>query len=302
MVAITRTLAEHRSVLPTISHVLGWIYTLAWSLSFYPQVVHNHVHKSTRGLSSDFVVLNAVGHTSYLVYNTLLLFYAPARRAYRKAHAGRDNVVQLNDFIFSLHATVLALVTLAQYAAYKKRDQRVSRPVRLGLTTALTAAVFLAGAKQLHLVTWLDVVNAASTLKLAVTMTKYIPQIRLNAVRKSTSGFAIENILLDLTGGVLSLAQLGVDAVGMQGSWSGVLGDWGKLGLGGLSIAFDAVLCWQHYVVYGPVEVRVEPGTQSDDEAQDRVTRYGATDSRNSATTAARPNQHGETERSALLR
>ncbi|TKY88311.1 hypothetical protein EX895_002663 [Sporisorium graminicola] len=301
---------EHTSwVLVTISRLLGWVYTLAWSLSFYPQVIHNYISKSTRGLSSDFVVLNAAGHTSYLVYNGLLLFYPPVRRAYRKAHEGRENVVQFNDFAFSAHAALLAIITLAQYAAYKQPDQSVSRPVRLGLTAALSVAVFLAGAKRLKLVTWLDIVAAASTLKLIITLTKYLPQIKLNADRRSTQGFVIENILLDLTGGVLSLAQLLVDAVWIQGSWSGVTGLWGKLGLGLLSIAFDVVLVWQHYVLYGPVNVSVEPGVESEahDEEHRSAARsegYGSTAQPASAaaSSSTRPNQHQATESSSLLR
>lgn len=247
-----------------LSRLLGWAYTLAWSLSFYPQVIHNHTARSTRGLSSDFVALNAVGHASYLAYNTLLLYYAPVRKAYRRTHDGRDNVVQFNDFAFSLHATLLALITLAQYLRYRKANQQISRAVKLALAAALTAAVFLAGAKRLKLVNWLHIVNAFSTLKLAVTLTKYIPQLKLNRDRKSTQGFAIQNVLLDLAGGSLSLAQLVLDAVVLQGSWSGVAGDWGKLGLGLLSCAFDAALMYQHYCLYPQHQSDPQQPSESD--------------------------------------
>jgi cystinosin len=55
---------------------------------------------------------------------------------------------------------------------------------------------------------WLDFLYTCSYIKLAVTLTKYIPQAYLNYRRKSTSGWSIENILLDFTGGVLSMAQM----------------------------------------------------------------------------------------------
>ncbi len=45
-----------------------------------------------------------------------------------------------------------------------------------------------------------------------------------------------------------------MDSVWIQGSWSGVTGDWGKLGLSVVSIGFDAALIWQHYGVYGDVD------------------------------------------------
>lgn len=55
--------------------------------------------------------------------------------------------------------------------------------------------------------------------KLLISLTKYIPQALLNYRLKSTVGWSIENILLDLTGGILSLAQLLVDA-SLQPDWS----------------------------------------------------------------------------------
>ena len=292
MIPNSSTLLSPPPLVPVyISRTLGWIYTFAWSLSFYPQVFYNHKCKSTVGLSTDFVALNAVGHASYLVYNALLLYYEPVRRAYRHTHGGRDNVVQFNDFVFSLHATLLSLITLAQYLRYKKSSQHISRTVQLSLAAALTAFVFLAGAKRLKLVSWLDMVYAASTLKLAVTLTKYLPQIKLNHDRKTTHGFVIENILLDLVGGLLSLAQLAIDARWIQSSWNGVTGDWGKLGLGLLSIAFDGVLCWQHYVIYAGHKGEVQ------EHDNDPNTNYGST-----ASSSARPNEDQANESSSLLR
>ncbi|GAC94641.1 pq loop repeat protein [Pseudozyma hubeiensis SY62] len=296
-------LSDHPSrILTNLSHLLGWIYTVSWSLSFYPQVIHNYTHRSTIGLSTDFVFLNAVGHTSYFVYNFLLFYYEPVRRAYRHAHGGRDSVVQLNDFIFSLHATILALFTLAQYLWYRKPNQHLSRTVSLSLALVLTLTVFALGARRLKLVSWLNIVDFASSIKLFITLTKYLPQIKLNKDRKSTKGFAIENILLDLTGGVLSLAQLFIDSVWIQGSWQGVTGDWGKLALGALSIAFDAVLCWQHYVLYGDKEPEREVQREAvevedDEEEGEQDAGYGAAESGSS-----RSNRAGDTESSALLR
>ncbi|PWZ02038.1 PQ-loop-domain-containing protein [Testicularia cyperi] len=236
-------------LLTSLSRLLGWTYTLAWSLSFYPQVIANYVNSSTVGLSTDFVILNTVGHASYLGYNSLLLFSTKVRKEYRKQHDGHENVAQLNDWVFSLHATLLALVTLAQYLRYRTESQEPSRTTRLLLAGILTAYVTGAGAKLVRLIRWIDIVSLLATVKLLITVVKYIPQIKLNADRKSTSGFSIENILLDLTGGVLSLGQLFLDA-GIQADWSAVLGDPGKLGLSLLTLGFDAILIVQHYCIY----------------------------------------------------
>ncbi|SNX86827.1 related to cystinosin [Melanopsichium pennsylvanicum] len=281
--------------LTALSRLLGWIYTLAWSASFYPQIIQNQLNHSTIGLSSDFVALNAVGHTSYLVYNTLLLFYEPVRRAYRKRHGGFENLVQFNDWMFSLHATLVALITLGQFLIYRQPWQKISKTVQLWLAAVLTMTVFISGAKTLKLVGWLDIVNACSTLKLIITLTKYLPQIHLNRKRKSTKGFSIENILLDLIGGLLSLLQLILDAVWIQGSWNNVIGDWPKLGLGLLSIGFDSLLIWQHYISFGPVHVQNLPSLQQHQQEQHQHQQSNSTNYRSTTSNHASPSPSAST-------
>jgi cystinosin len=75
-----------------------------------------------------------------------------------------------------------------------------------------------------------------------------VPQARLNCARQSTVGWAVGNVLLDLAGGVLSVAQLLFD--GHTRGWAGVLGNPVKFALGFVSIAFDALFLVQHYVLY----------------------------------------------------
>ena len=85
--------------------------------------------------------------------------------------------------------------------------------------------------------------------KLAITVVKYIPQAWTNYQRKSTEGWSISQILLDVTGGVLSIAQLVIDS-SLQQDWSGITGNPVKLGLGNVSILFDCVFMIQHYWLY----------------------------------------------------
>jgi cystinosin len=66
-------------------------------------------------------------------------------------------------------------------------------------------------------------------------------QIRLHHVTKSTAGWSVENCLLDLAGGLLSLGQLLGDAFVLN-SWSDVIGDPVKFGLGFVSIIADIVI------------------------------------------------------------
>lgn len=70
--------------------------------------------------------------------------------------------------------------------------------------------------------------------------------------------------MLDLTGGLLSLLQLMIDAQLINHDWSDVTGDPGKLGLSLFSIVFDVIIMVQHYFLYGSRAVEGEEGSASD--------------------------------------
>lgn len=82
-------------------------------------------------------------------------------------------------------------------------------------------------------------------------MVKYAPQALLNYRRKSTDGFSVLSIMLDFTGGLLSILQLLIDASAGAGvDWSGASGNIAKLGLGNVTMIFDVTFMIQHYVLY----------------------------------------------------
>lgn len=62
-----------------------------------------------------------------------------------------------------------------------------------------------------------DQVYTLQYVKLAISFVKYVPQAWLNYQRKATTGWSIENILLDCAGGFLSLGQLVLDS-SLQGN------------------------------------------------------------------------------------
>ncbi|PYH87394.1 hypothetical protein BO71DRAFT_341139, partial [Aspergillus ellipticus CBS 707.79] len=86
-------------------------------------------------------------------------------------------------------------------------------------------------------------------IKLFLTIIKYTPQAWLNYRRQSTQGFCMIAILMDFTGGMLSLVQLFIDTY-LQNDWSGAAGNAPKLVLGNITILFDVILMFQHYVLY----------------------------------------------------
>jgi cystinosin len=94
-------------------------------------------------------------------------------------------------------------------------------------------------------------------VKLILTVWKYVPQVLANFKRQSTIGWSITQLLLDYSGGVLSMLQLLIDC-SLQADWSGLTGNPVKFGLANVSMAFDIIFIMQHYVLYGPVEERNE--------------------------------------------
>ena len=70
-----------------------------------------------------------------------------------------------------------------------------------------------------------------------------------NYRQQSTEGWSIGQIVLDVVGGLLSLAQLVLDSW-LQADWSGISGNPVKLLLGNITLVFDAVFLAQHYVLY----------------------------------------------------
>lgn len=79
---------------------------------------------------------------------------------------------------------------------------RFHRTVILLILSTIAIALLLAWSGWLI---WLDFVILLSLLKLYVTAAKMVPQAWYNYQRQSTVGWSIENIVMDMTGGILSL-------------------------------------------------------------------------------------------------
>jgi len=96
---------------------------------------------------------------------------------------------------------------------------------------------------------FLDVTTAMSLAKVLISLVKWMPQAILNYRTKKIDGFSMNQIILDLIGGTLSLLQLGIDSA-LEGSWDGVKGNLVKLGLGVGALIFDVLFIMQRYVWY----------------------------------------------------
>lgn len=247
--AFVRFAVYRYSSIQIISQVIGWIYFVAWTISFYPQVYINWRRKSVVGLNFDFLGLNITGFLAYTAFNVGLFWVDEIQEEYRQANPLINIPVELNDVIFAIHAVVITSVTIGQCLMYERGQQRVSLTGRVLLALAwLTAlvAVILAAAK---VVTWLQMLYIISYVKLGITLVKYIPQAWMNFRRKSTEGWSIGNVLLDFTGGSCSLLQMFLLAYNFD-DWRSIFMNPTKFGLGALSIIYDVILMVQHYVLY----------------------------------------------------
>ncbi|MCD7455058.1 hypothetical protein HAX54_026935 [Datura stramonium] len=227
----------------------GWIAFFSWSISFYPQLILNFRRKSVVGLNFDFVVLNLTKHSSYLIYNASMFFSSAVQKQYREKYGLNEMIpVAANDVAFSIHAVLLTAFTLFQIFIYDRGNQKVSRTsVGIVCVSWLTVAICVFIALPSH--SWLWLISCFNTLQVVMTIIKYIPQAIMNFQRKSTIGFSIGNILLDLLGGVTNYGQMAVQSID-QNSWVNFYGNIGKTLLSLVSIFFDILFILQHYVLY----------------------------------------------------
>lgn len=194
--------------------------------------------------------------------SNVAFYYSPlVREQYAARHHGLKPTVQFNDITFALHGFLLSIITASQYLLplWGFAPSPGTRPSRfiLGVAAGSLLGVFItylfvAVSGGVDPVTdWvaLDVVYAVGYVKLIVTLIKYTPQIIANYKNKSTKGWSIWQILLDVTGGILSVAQQGIDSY-LQGDWSGITGNPVKFALGNVSMIYDTVFITQHYVIY----------------------------------------------------
>lgn len=102
-----------------ISQILGWIYFVAWSVSFYPQIWDNFKRKSVVGLNFDYIALNITGFISYSIYNVALFMISSVQSQYEAAHPRSQIPVASNDVVFAIHACVATLVVILQCFFYE---------------------------------------------------------------------------------------------------------------------------------------------------------------------------------------
>lgn len=160
-----------------ISSVIGWLYFVAWSISFYPQIWINFKRRSVTGLNFDFLALNLVGFALYSAYNLCVFFSSGIQTEYLNRYPRGLIPVLANDVIFSVHALFATCLTIAQCFFYDRGLQQVSLKAITFIITIGGAVVLLAALSVGSLVNWLDFLTYCSYFKLLITLIKYVPQV-----------------------------------------------------------------------------------------------------------------------------
>eukprot|EP01121_Diplochlamys_sp_Union-15-3_P010093 TRINITY_DN27_c0_g1_i1.p1 TRINITY_DN27_c0_g1~~TRINITY_DN27_c0_g1_i1.p1 ORF type:complete len:268 (-),score=16.83 TRINITY_DN27_c0_g1_i1:57-860(-) len=236
--------------LPIISSILGWGYFFAWSASFYPQIYTNWKRKSVVGFSFDFLFLNIQGYLCYSAFNLILYFDPTIKEQYIKEHHTQDIPAKINDIIFSVHGFIICLLYTLQVLVYERGDQELSLITFVLSIILWSILVIIAVVCSTGVLIWLWFVQALGYFKMIITLTKYAPQVYLNYRRKSTIGWSIIGVLLDISGGLFSFGQMFCLAV-YEHDWSAFEGgNIPKLGLAVISVLFDVIFIFQHYVLY----------------------------------------------------
>lgn len=191
------------------------------------------------------------------------------------------------------------------YLSFQRADQRVSIVARSILVVFAVIGVLSVVLTLAKVIIWLDFLYICSYIKLSITLIKYVPQVSvrerklarlhsfrgvfwhsffidiqayMNYRRKSTLGWSIGNVLLDFTGGTLSMLQMILNAYNhgnisvwhrmdafrqwnltklttnfhytILDDWESIFGDPTKFGLGLFSVMFDILFLLQHYILY----------------------------------------------------
>lgn len=161
--------------LQVLSKLFGWIYTISWSLSFYPQVILNFRRRSTAGTTIDFPIVNILGFAAYFTSNAVFLYSPVIREQYAIRNNGLTPTVRPNDLAFAGHAVILSVLTYTQFFpwiwGFDKKRQRgkeahISKAILgvfIGSLTGVAATILIVAFRPGEDVrtgwAWIDVVS-----------------------------------------------------------------------------------------------------------------------------------------------
>jgi len=259
--AFVRVEVYQSSWLYIISVIAGWAYFICWSVCFYPQVYRNFSNKSVVGLSFDFVAISQTGFCSYTMYNSGLLWSDVIQTQYFEIHPRGVIPVAINDWFFAVHAMFITFVIIGQCIIYDRGGQVVSKPAMIFLAVVYASLLVGLVVALTGVITYLQYLYMFSYVKVLMTLIQYTPQAYLNYKRKSTHGWSLGFVWLDVFGGIFSISQMFIIAINYDDDGA-ITGNLAKLGLGCLTLSFDALFLVQHYCLYRSPKLKSVPTSE----------------------------------------
>ncbi|KAL9984635.1 hypothetical protein ACROYT_G006954 [Oculina patagonica] len=186
-----------------------------------------------------------LSYVTYLIYNVAVYFDPKLVLS----DLNEDNPVKLTDVVFAIVAFICTSFQGIQCLMYDRGSQTIHRSTVVVCIGCLLALAVLTVLRCFGVGSWFLVLQYCGYVKLVVSFGTYSPQVWLNFKRKSTAGFHIGGVLLDFGGGVLSLLQMDLYCF-IEHSNTQLTGNIPKMALAVVTLLFNIILVWQHYVFY----------------------------------------------------
>ncbi|CDO96585.1 unnamed protein product [Kluyveromyces dobzhanskii CBS 2104] len=238
-----------------MERLLGITYVACWSVSVYPVIWGNWKNGNPNAVSFDYVVLNTVGY-SCLMVSMILQKHLWLEGADETLVAPE---ITRSDLVYCGHGTLMCFILLSQFLlgerlwnfshttrTFPKMQYVYLRMFTIIMLMILVATfVFFADVVKIGLsnASLLSYCNNLSLVKIVMSLTKHLPQVRHNFQRKSMAGFPIQSTCLDFLGSVSSLSQL---ALRLSSKPQGLtlisfFTNFGKIGIGLITLLFNIV-------------------------------------------------------------
>lgn len=246
-----------------MERLLGIVYVGCWSISVYPVLYKNWKTGNANAVSFDYVVLNTVGYVCLMVSMLLqkLLWI----------NDGDEKVtppeIAVPDLVYCGHGTFMCFMLLSQFLVgtsvwrfpttiitHTRMHYIYSRIFKIVMFLVfLMTVVFLRQTLSGNMTNalLLSYCNKLSMVKILMSLTKHLPQVKHNFERKNMADFPIQSTCIDFLGSVCSLSQLILRLSSKpQGlSLMSFVTNFGKAGVGLVTLLFNIVYISQ-WVAY----------------------------------------------------
>lgn len=170
-------------------------------------------------------------------------------------HSAHYPLLKANDVAYTVHGLLSVMIIYFQvhFTDYRKSHAHLSAYTQIILYFVCFTCFLTVGSvlvmRDHSPIKLLDVAEMLGFVKVCMSTYKYIPQLIYNHRRRSTKGWAINSMLLDIIGSVSSLAQLFLDGY-LNNDIGSVWANTSKLCLALVTMIFDMLFLFQHYVLF----------------------------------------------------